>query len=78
MEREADSFSVGKQQVRCKGEIPNTHVALLWQSLFWKEPGTQTWQDKLNSCDVEWKTREVISNLFSIFDHLDCGYKRVK
>ena len=37
MGREADSFSVGKQQeFMCEGEIPRTHAVLLWQSLFWK------------------------------------------
>lgn len=31
MGREADSFSVGKQQeFMCEGEIPRTHAVLLW------------------------------------------------
>lgn len=41
IEREADSCSTGKQhEFRPKGEIPNIHVALVLQSLFWKGLGT--------------------------------------
>lgn len=42
MRREADSFSLGKQrEFRCEGELPNTHVALLLQSLFLEGLGTE-------------------------------------
>ena len=44
MERKADSFSVGKQhEFMSKGKFPNTHTALVLQSLILE----RTWDLKL-------------------------------